>query len=125
MLNKKGFAHSVECWFNNELVGGLYGISLGSAFFGESMFSRMNNASKVALVYLLAQLNIGKYRLLDTQFKTNHLSQFGVVEISSKNYLALLEKALKYQSVFSLDPNPKDIKAAVNLVLENSRDIYL
>ena len=72
-----GAAHSVECWHDGELVGGLYGVSLGAAFFGESMFSRVTDASKVALVHLVARLRLGGFRLLDTQFVTPHLAQFG------------------------------------------------
>ncbi len=99
-LHRMGFAHSVECRTSGELVGGLYGISLGAAFFGESMFSRSRDASKVALVHLVARLNLGGYRLLDTQFITDHLTQFGVIEISSRDYLIELEDALKYQAAF-------------------------
>ncbi len=99
-LHRMGFAHSVECWQNDVLVGGLYGISLGAAFFGESMFSRATDASKVALVHLVAQLQLGGFRLLDTQFVTDHLARFGVIEIPAREYLILLEEALKYQAVF-------------------------
>ena len=120
LLHEKGFAHSVECWSGQELVGGLYGISLGSAFFGESMFSRTTDASKFALVYLLAQLHIGKFQLLDTQFKTDHLAQFGVVEISLEDYLSKLERALKYQSHFNPTPAPELLKSAVSFILDNS-----
>ena len=76
-LHERGFAHSVECWRDDQLVGGLYGVSLGGAFFGESMFSRRRDASKVALVHLVARLIAGGYRLLDSQFMTAHLTQFG------------------------------------------------
>ena len=99
-LSNMGFAHSVECRQDGELVGGLYGISLGAAFFGESMFSRKRDASKVALVHLVARLNFGGYRLLDTQFITDHLAQFGAVEIPARDYLIKLEDALKYQATF-------------------------
>lgn len=99
-LHAMGFAHSVECWQGEQLVGGLYGISLGAAFFGESMFSRATDASKVALVHLVARLRLGGFRLLDTQFVTDHLSRFGVVEIPARDYLVLLEEALKFQAVF-------------------------
>jgi leucyl/phenylalanyl-tRNA--protein transferase len=100
-LYEMGFAHSVECWHHNKLVGGLYGISLGAAFFGESMFSKETNASKVALVYLIARMRSGGFKLLDTQFTTGHLSQFGVIEIPSDQYLKLLDEALKFQGVFA------------------------
>ena len=99
-LYEMGFAHSVECWHDNKLVGGLYGISLGAVFFGESMFSKETNASKVALVHLIARMRLGGFKLLDTQFTTNHLSQFGVIEIPSKQYLELLDEALQYQGLF-------------------------
>jgi leucyl/phenylalanyl-tRNA--protein transferase len=99
-LHEMGFAHSVECWSDNKLVGGLYGISLGAAFFGESMFSKVTNASKVALVYLVARMRLGGFKLLDTQFTTDHLSQFGVIEITSVHYLELLDEALKFQGIF-------------------------
>ena len=94
-LHAMGFAHSVECWQGGKLVGGLYGISIGSAFFGESMFSRVADASKVALVHLVARLKHGGFRLLDTQFVTDHLERFGVIEIPTRDYLVLLEDALK------------------------------
>ena len=119
-LYRKGFAHSVECWQNENLVGGLYGISLGGAFFGESMFSRTPNASKIALVYLLAQLRLGNYKLLDTQFKTEHLAQFGAIEISSSLYLKELEEALKYQSKFYSSASPEIVESAMCQVLEFS-----
>ena len=85
-LFELGFAHSVECWKDGALVGGLYGVSLQGAFFGESMFSRARDASKVALVHLVARLIAGGYRLLDAQFMTEHLSQFGAMEISRTDY---------------------------------------
>lgn len=95
-----GFAHSVECWRDGELKGGLYGVSLGGAFFGESMFSRESGASKVALVHLVERLREAGYQLLDTQYINPHLLQFGAVEIRRDDYLALLEKAL------NTSPNP-------------------
>lgn len=101
-----GAAHSVECWHEGELVGGLYGVSLGGAFFGESMFSRVSDASKVALVHLVARLRLGGYRLLDTQFVTPHLAQFGVIEISRARYHRLLAQALRQRAVFVRDLPP-------------------
>src|SRR5688572_498592 len=95
-----GRAHSVECWQDGELVGGLYGVSLRAAFFGESMFSRRRDASKVALVHLVARLIAGGYRLLDTQFMTEHLSQFGAQEISRAAYHRRLTKALEVDASF-------------------------
>ncbi|HEX3672702.1 MAG TPA: leucyl/phenylalanyl-tRNA--protein transferase [Rhizomicrobium sp.] len=90
-----GHAHSVECRRDGALAGGLYGVSLGAAFFGESMFSRERDASKVALVHLVARLNAGGFTLLDTQFLTDHLSQFGAVEIAKEEYLELLYPAVE------------------------------
>ena len=89
-----GHCHSVECWQGEELVGGLYGVSLGRAFFGESMFHRARDASKVALVHLVARLLAGGFELLDTQYVTEHLKTFGAVEIPRRRYTVLLDKAL-------------------------------
>src|SRR5579871_3488547 len=97
-LHATGYAHSVECWRDGALAGGLYGVSLGGAFFGESMFSRQRDASKVALVHLVARLKAGAYVLLDTQFLTPHLRQFGAIEIPREAYLARLREALTHQS---------------------------
>jgi leucyl/phenylalanyl-tRNA---protein transferase len=99
-LRAREAAHTVECWREDALVGGLYGVSLGAAFFGESMFSRETDASKVALVHLVARLRLGGYRLLDTQFLTPHLAQFGGIEISRARYRRLLAEALSYRAVF-------------------------
>jgi leucyl/phenylalanyl-tRNA--protein transferase len=103
-LFARGAAHSVECWHEGELVGGLYGVSLGAAFFGESMFSRIGDASKVALVHLVARLRQGGYRLLDTQFVTPHLAQFGAIEITRARYHRLLAEALRYRADFPREP---------------------
>lgn len=100
-LFARGAAHSVECWRAGKLVGGLYGVSLGAAFFGESMFSCEREASKVALVHLVARLRLGGFRLLDTQFLTPHLARFGGIEISRGRYHRLLAEALRYRAVFS------------------------
>ena len=99
-LYDMGFAHSVECWQDGELVGGLYGVSLGAAFFGESMFSRATDASKVALAHLVLRLRKGGFQLLDTQFTTPHLSRFGVYEIPREDYRRLLAKAVSGQAEF-------------------------
>ena len=93
-LFELGYAHSVETWDDGKMVGGLYGVSLGGAFFGESMFSRARDASKVALVHLVLRLRIGGYRLLDTQFVTEHLKQFGAIEISRAEYQRQLAAAI-------------------------------
>lgn len=94
-LHRMGYAHSVECYEEEELVGGLYGVALGSAFFGESMFFRVTDASKVALVHLVRQLRSGGFTLLDTQYSTPHLEQFGVVEIPRTEYERRLSKAVE------------------------------
>ncbi|WP_339736944.1 leucyl/phenylalanyl-tRNA--protein transferase [uncultured Maricaulis sp.] len=99
-LHRQGHAHSVECRRGGELVGGLYGVSLGGAFFGESMFSLERDASKVALVHLLARLNAGGYALLDTQFTTEHLETFGAHSITRDDYKARLARALKLDGDF-------------------------
>ena len=93
-LHKLGFAHSVECYDEEGLQGGLYGVSLGRAFFGESMFSRKPDASKIALVYLVEWMRENDYLLLDTQWMTEHLLQFGGKEIPREEYLKLLAEAL-------------------------------
>jgi leucyl/phenylalanyl-tRNA---protein transferase len=94
VLHERGHAHSVETWSDGILVGGLYGISLGRAFFGESMFSLMTNASKVALAHLMTRLRHGGYELLDCQFITPHLASLGAIEVSRKSYVSLLESAV-------------------------------
>ena len=100
-LHRKGYAHSVECWTeDNELVGGLYGVALGGAFFGESMFSRATDASKVALVHLVARLKIGGFELLDAQFHNPHLEQFGLEEITRDEFRARLWRALRVDADF-------------------------
>ncbi len=99
-LFARGAAHSVECWREDRLVGGLYGVSIGAAFFGESMFSRETDASKAALVHLVARLRFGGYRLLDTQFLTPHLARFGGIEISRARYRRQLAAALAYRASF-------------------------
>lgn len=99
-LYTHGFAHSVECWREGALVGGLYGVSLGAAFFGESMFSAERDASKTALVHLVARLISGGYRLLDAQFLTEHLAQFGAEEVGRPEYMRRLAVALEREGDF-------------------------
>jgi leucyl/phenylalanyl-tRNA--protein transferase len=101
-LFRRGAAHSVEAWIGGELVGGLYGVHLGAAFFGESMFSRVADASKVALVHLIARLRQGGFTLLDTQFVTAHLERFGAIEIPRREYRARLAAALQREAQFVL-----------------------
>lgn len=98
-LHRLGHAHSVEAWEGEELVGGLYGVSLGSAFFGESMFSRRTNASKICLVHLVERLRERGFTLLDTQFTTEHLKTFGAVDIPKEAYGILLDKAMEGDTV--------------------------
>jgi leucyl/phenylalanyl-tRNA--protein transferase len=99
-LHRRGHCHSVEAWREGELAGGLYGVRLGRAFFGESMFSRETDASKVCLVHLVARLRERGFLLLDTQFTTEHLKRFGAIDVPRGKYEKLLEKALKEEAVF-------------------------
>ncbi|MCU0895690.1 MAG: leucyl/phenylalanyl-tRNA--protein transferase [Rhodospirillales bacterium] len=99
-LHDLGHAHSIEAWRGGRLVGGLYGMALGGAFFGESMFSRATDASKIVLVHLVALLRRGGFTLLDTQFITDHLRQFGAVEIPNPVYLQMLDDALQQPATF-------------------------
>jgi len=112
-LYHMGHAHSVECWRDGVLAGGLYGITLGGAFFGESMFSLANDASKVALVHLVARLRAGGFTLLDSQFITSHLSQFGAREILRATYRRRLAEALKVNADFYRDFGYDDLAALV------------
>ncbi len=105
-LFRMGYAHSVEMRVGDKLVGGLYGVKLGGAFFGESMFSDVQDASKIALVYLVARLKTGKFRLLDTQFVTDHLARFGAKAILRQRYHDMLELAIS---------SPADFEAAGDL----------
>ncbi len=98
VLHQWGYVHSVECWQEGILVGGLYGVTLGGAFFGESMFNRVSDASKVALVHLVRRLQAGGFVLLDTQYSTEHLKQFGVVEIPGAEYERRLAEALRVEA---------------------------
>ena len=98
-LHEIGHAHSVEAWEGDELVGGLYGVSLGSAFFGESMFSRRTNASKICLVHLVENLRDKGFTLLDTQFTTEHLKTFGAIDVPKAEYAKMLERAVEVENV--------------------------
>lgn len=99
-LHRIGHAHSVEAWQDDELVGGLYGVSLGRAFFGESMFSRETDASKVCLVHLVERLRARRFVLLDTQFTTDHLKRFGAIDVPRASYEKLLIEALTGEATF-------------------------
>lgn len=109
-LHALGHAHSVEAWEGECLVGGLYGLALGGAFFGESMFARRTDASKVVLVHLVARLRRGGFTLLDTQFVTEHLRQFGAIEIPHVDYIGRLDAALRRRARFygALPPDEED-----------------
>ena len=120
-LHGLGHAHSVEVWNGDELVGGLYGVNLGRAFFGESMFHRARDASKVALVHLVARLISGGFELLDTQYVTEHLRSFGAVEVPRRRYTALLDKALKNEADFYKLPADRPISGAQALEIIASR----
>jgi leucyl/phenylalanyl-tRNA--protein transferase len=111
-LHQIGHSHSVEVWENDDLVGGLYGVSLGRAFFGESMFHRARDASKVALVHLVARLIAGGFALLDTQYVTEHLRGLGAVEISRRRYRTLLDKAIAGEADFRKLPVDRPISGA-------------
>ncbi len=120
-LHEKGAAHAVEAWRGGGLVGGLYGVSMGAVFFGESMFSRASDASKVALVHLAARLKEGGYRLLDTQFLTPHLARFGGIEVSRARYRRLLAQALGYRAAFPLSlPGESPGEAALAALQEST-----
>lgn len=122
-LHGMGFAHSVECWRKGpkgepELVGGLYGVSLGAAFFGESMFSRVSDASKVALVHLVLRLKRDGFRLLDTQFTTPHLRQFGTIDLPREAYKAKLSKALMESAQLRPEMDRNELTAFVEACRE-------
>jgi leucyl/phenylalanyl-tRNA--protein transferase len=119
-LHEMGHAHSVEVWENDELVGGLYGVSLGRAFFGESMFHHARDASKVALVHLVARLLAGGYGLLDTQYVTDHLRNFGAIEVPRDRYRILLDAAL--DDVADFDSLPETISGADALAAIQTRN---
>lgn len=119
-LHEEGFAHSVEAWDGPTLVGGLYGLALGAAFFGESMFSRKTDASKIALVHLVARLKAGNFKLLDTQFVTRHLARFGATEINRESYHRRLEAALREKGDFYSAPESLSGDAALQLSTQTS-----
>ncbi|HEX7110201.1 MAG TPA: leucyl/phenylalanyl-tRNA--protein transferase [Aestuariivirga sp.] len=117
-LHKMGHCHSVECWKDGKLVGGLYGVKIGAAFFGESMFSRATDASKVALVHLVARLNAGGFQLLDAQFMNPHLKTLGAIVISKADYRELLPSAIEASAdfrKFSEDDDPSRVLHYANL----------
>lgn len=112
-LHRAGHAHSIEVWQRGALVGGLYGVRIAGAFFGESMFSRATDASKIALVHLVARLRLGGFRLLDTQFITAHLARFGAVEIPRAEYRRRLADALDAPAEWLPSPDPAALSAEI------------
>jgi leucyl/phenylalanyl-tRNA--protein transferase len=112
-LHRDGHAHSIEVWQAGALVGGLYGVTIGGVFFGESMFSRMRDASKVALVHLVARLRLGGYALLDSQFLTEHLSQFGAHEIPRADYKRRLAAAIALPATWEAAPPAERLAAEI------------
>ena len=119
-LYARGLAHSVECWVDGDLVGGLYGVTLGAAFFGESMFSLARDSSKVALIHLVARLIAGRYQLLDTQFLTGHLSQFGAQDIPRAHYRKRLVQALAGDADFNRLPAYADGASVLQAISQAS-----
>lgn len=119
-LHRMGFAHSVECWHGGEMVGGLYGVSLGAAFFGESMFSRVPDASKIALIHLVYLLRSGGFLLLDTQFQTPHLSRFGVVEVPREIYRTKLARAVRTPAQFPSLTSDSGVEAFLQSITQTS-----
>ena len=119
-LHRMGYAHSVETRLDGALVGGLYGVALGDVFFGESMFSRVTDASKVALVDLCARLRIGRFKLLDTQFVTEHLKKFGAVEIPAREFLKKLEAALSVHCLFPADIDQDTLTGELERMFQRS-----
>jgi leucyl/phenylalanyl-tRNA---protein transferase len=127
VLHRVGHAHSVECWLDGDLVGGLYGMAMGRAFFGESMFSRATDASKVALAWLVARMRYGGFELLDCQFMTDHLASLGAIEISQEEYLVRLEAALgrDYQASVVSSPSPSSGAGAAGAGVWGALDGFL
>ncbi|RMA43156.1 leucyl/phenylalanyl-tRNA--protein transferase [Rhodophyticola porphyridii] len=119
-LHAAGYAHSMEVWDGPMLVGGVYGVTLGAAFFGESMFSRRTDASKIALAYLVSRLRYGGFQLFDTQFVTDHLIRLGAVEISRAEYHRRLERALDWEADFLAQPQPVTPQEILHLRTQTS-----
>lgn len=114
-LHRAGFCHSVECWHDGALVGGLYGVRLGAAFFGESMFSRETDASKVALVHLVARLNFGGFKMLDAQFLNPHLERLGAITLPKAEYQKRLEPLLDMDADFFAFTGDRDPELVLRL----------
>jgi leucyl/phenylalanyl-tRNA--protein transferase len=120
-LYLRGYGHSVECRQAGELVGGLYGVAIGGVFFGESMFSRARDASKVALVHLVVRLRMGGFRLLDTQFITEHLTQFGAIEIPRDAYREALANSLDIPARWLAVPDPAGFRAELDALSRGNK----
>lgn len=119
-LHKRGHAHSLEVWEGAKLIGGVYGVAIGAAFFGESMFSRARDASKVALAWLCAHLNQSGYVLFDTQFITPHLASLGAIEVPRAQYHAQLQRALRQPASFTEFPLPSNGQEVVQRITQTS-----
>jgi len=119
-LHRMGHAHSIEVWQGSELIGGLYGLRLGAAFFGESMFSRQRDGSKIALAYLVARMRAGGFMLLDTQFTTPHLESLGARAVPRSHYHQLLERAISRRAEFYSLPADAPAEDVVQLITQRS-----
>lgn len=117
-LHRRGHAHSIEVWDGPTLVGGVYGVTIGAAFFGESMFSHRRDASKIALAYLIDRLRLDGFQLFDTQFTTPHLESLGAIEVSRARYQLMLEMAVKSPAVFNATAQ---VSSAVDVVQRNAQ----
>ncbi|WDI32023.1 leucyl/phenylalanyl-tRNA--protein transferase [Hyphococcus flavus] len=119
-LHYEGHAHSVECWRDGRLVGGLYGVVMGAAFCGESMFSREDNASKVAMLYLIARLKQGGFQFIDAQFYNEHLTQFGLIGVDDADYQVMLADALNATADFFAAPDQFSTTCVVQSITQTS-----
>jgi len=119
-LHRRGFAHSVECWDGRTLAGGLYGVAIGGVFFGESMFSRARDASKIALVHLVGRLIAGGFELLDAQFHNPHLDQFGLKRIPRDEFKAMLDASIDKPASFHCEGAPTSGADALHLITQMS-----
>ncbi len=119
-LHYQGHAHSLECWRGDRLVGGLYGVVLGAAFCGESMFSRETNASKIAMLHLISRLKIGGFQFIDAQFVNEHLMQFGLISVKDADYQIMLETALDSEADFFAAPDQLDATRVLQSITQTS-----
>jgi leucyl/phenylalanyl-tRNA---protein transferase len=119
-LHFQGRAHSIECWRDGALVGGLYGVVLGGVFCGESMFSRSTNASKIAMLHLIARLKIGGFKFIDAQFYNEHLTQFGLIAMPNDNYQQILKSALNSDADFYAAPDQLEVTRVLQSITQTS-----